>query len=95
VAIDKKTVEYAAHLARIELQNKEPETLSKQLQDVLDFIDKLKKADVDGVSATSYILPVTNILREDSVKPSLPVEEVLKNAPGRQDSFFTVPKIIE
>jgi len=95
VAIDKNTVEYTAHLARIELGQPELETLSKQLHDILDFIDKLKEADVEGVMPTSHILPVNNVLREDIVKPSLPVEEVLKNAPNRQGNFFAVPKIIE
>lgn len=95
MAIDKNTVEYTAHLARIELGQPELETLSKQLHDILDFIDKLKEADVEGVMPTSHILPVNNVLREDIVKPSLPVEEVLKNAPNRQGNFFAVPKIIE
>ncbi|MFA5276319.1 MAG: Asp-tRNA(Asn)/Glu-tRNA(Gln) amidotransferase subunit GatC [Candidatus Omnitrophota bacterium] len=95
MAIDKKTVEYTAHLARIELGDKELETLSKQLHDILDFIDKLKKADVEGISATSHILPVSNVLREDSVKPSLSSDEALKNAPNRQETFFVVPKVIE
>jgi aspartyl-tRNA(Asn)/glutamyl-tRNA(Gln) amidotransferase subunit C len=95
VAIDKRTVEYTAHLARIELGSRELETISKQLQDILDFIDKLKKADVDGISATSHILPVSNVLREDLVKPSLSADEALKNAPSRQETFFIVPKVIE
>ncbi|MGA2774673.1 MAG: Asp-tRNA(Asn)/Glu-tRNA(Gln) amidotransferase subunit GatC [Candidatus Omnitrophota bacterium] len=95
MAIDKRTVEYTAHLARIELGSRELETISKQLQDILDFIDKLKKADVDGISATSHILPVSNVLREDLVKPSLSADEALKNAPSRQETFFIVPKVIE
>ena len=95
MAIDKNTVEHTAHLARIELGKPELETLSKQLHDILDFIDKLKEADVEGVLPTSHILPVNSVLREDTVKPSLPVDEALKNAPNRQGNFFAVPKIIE
>ena len=95
MAIDKKTVEYTAHLARISLQPEELETLSHELQNILEFIDKLQKADVAGVDATSYILPVSNVLREDRIKPSLKPEDALKNAPSSKNQFFSVPKVIE
>ena len=93
--IDEKTVKHTAHLARIELDGKELEKLSKQLHDILDFIDKLKKANVEGIAPTSHILPLSNILRGDSLKSSLTVDEALKNAPNRQGNFFVVPKVIE
>jgi aspartyl-tRNA(Asn)/glutamyl-tRNA(Gln) amidotransferase subunit C len=95
MAITKETVEYVAHLARIELKPKELEILSRQLQDILGFIDKLNKLDVTNVSPTSHILPINNVLRDDKQKGSLPVDKALMNAPRRQDSFFIVPKIIE
>ncbi|MEW6100841.1 MAG: Asp-tRNA(Asn)/Glu-tRNA(Gln) amidotransferase subunit GatC [Candidatus Omnitrophota bacterium] len=95
MAIDKKTVEYVAHLARIELQTQELEKLSRQLEDILSFIDKLKKQDITNIAPTSHILPIHNVLREDIPRESLSVEKALKNAPKRQGNFFTVPKIIE
>jgi aspartyl-tRNA(Asn)/glutamyl-tRNA(Gln) amidotransferase subunit C len=95
MAITKETVEYVAHLARIELQSKELEKLSRQLQDILDFIDKLNKINTDNIAPTSHILPVSNVLREDTPGGSLPVDKALQNAPCRERNFFVVPKVIE
>ena len=95
MAIDKQTVKYVAHLARIELQEKELEKLSRQLQDILGFIDKLNKIDIKDISPTSHILPVNNVLREDAPQGSLASGGALMNAPKRQGSFFVVPKVIE
>jgi len=93
--ITKDTVKYVAHLARIELQDKELDTLSTQLKDILDFIDKLKELDTKDVAATSHILPLNNVFREDKPGDSLAVDKALKNAPQKKDNFFVVPKIIE
>jgi len=95
MAITKETVEYVAHLARIELKSKELDKLSQQLQDILDFIDNLKTINIEGISPTSHILPISNVLREDRPKESLPSEKALMNAPCREGNFFVVPKIIE
>lgn len=95
MSITRETVEYVAHLARMELKPKELEKLSQQLQDILDFIDKLKKVDIKDINPTSHILPINNVLREDKPRESLPVDKVLKNTPGKEGNFFVVPKIIE
>ena len=95
MAITKETVKYVAHLARIELKPEELEKLSGQLQDIINFIDKLKKLDVNNISPTSHILPLENVFREDTSRESLPVDKVLMNAPQKKDNFFVVPKVIE
>lgn len=95
MSIDKDTVKYVAHLARIELGDNELEKLSGQLHDILDFIDKLTKLNIDGVVPTSHILPINNVLREDTPGKSLPIEKTLSNAPSREANFFSVPKVIE
>ncbi|MBM3245899.1 MAG: Asp-tRNA(Asn)/Glu-tRNA(Gln) amidotransferase subunit GatC [Candidatus Omnitrophica bacterium] len=95
MAIDKQTVKYIAHLARIELEPSELEKLSLQLQDILGFIDKLKKIEVKDISPTSHILAISNVLREDKPKESLPIDKAMENAPQRQGNFFVVPKVIE
>lgn len=95
MGISKETVKYVAHLARIELEAKELERLSLQLQAILDFIDKLKGLEVKDTKPTSHILPVNNVFREDSPGESLPVAKALENAPQRKGNFFSVPKIIE
>jgi len=95
MAIDKKTVEDVAHLARIELKPQELEKLSQQLQEILNFIDKLKEIDIKDIVPTSHILPINNVLREDIPKGSLTPKEALINAPAKEGSFFVVPKVIE
>ena len=94
MAISKETVEYTAHLARIELEPQELDKLSRQLQDILGFIDKLSKADIKDIKPTSHILPVGNVLRPDVPRESLPVDKAHANAPAREGNFFVVPKII-
>lgn len=95
MSIDKKTVEDVAHLARIELDEKELEKLSRQLEHILAFIDKLGLLNTETIAPTSHILPVSNVLREDEPRASLPIEKTLKNAPGKEGGFFVVPKVIE
>lgn len=95
MSIDKNTVEYVAHLARIKLKSKELEKLSGQLQDIVGFIGKLNKINIENILPTSHILPINNVLREDEPRESLSVDKVLMNAPQRQANFFVVPKVIE
>jgi aspartyl-tRNA(Asn)/glutamyl-tRNA(Gln) amidotransferase subunit C len=87
-------IKYVANLARIRLTDKEIERFSKQLKDVLKYIDKLKELDITNIQPTSHVLPLKNIFREDVVKSSLNSEEVLKNAPQRKGNFFKVPKVL-
>jgi aspartyl-tRNA(Asn)/glutamyl-tRNA(Gln) amidotransferase subunit C len=95
MGITKKTVEQTAHLARIELEPKELEKLSAQLEKILDFIDQLEKAQIKDIDPTSHILSLRNVLRPDETRDSLAGLEALKNAPQQKGNFFLVPKIIE
>lgn len=93
--ITEDTVKYVAHLARIELQNKELETLSLQLKDILDFIDKLSRLETRNTGPSSHILTISNVLRDDLPGASLPPDKTLENAPWQQGNFFVVPKVLE
>jgi len=95
MAITKDTVKYVAHLARIDLKPKELEKLSQQLQEILGFIDKLKKVDIKDIVPTSHILPINNVLRDDKPAESLSSDKALENAPDKEGNFFIVPKVIE
>ena len=95
MAIDKETVKYVANLARIELKPEELDKLSSQLEDILNFIDKLKELNIQDINPTSHILPISNVLREDAPGESLSCEKALANAPRREGNFFVVPKVIE
>lgn len=95
MSINKDTVKYTTDLARIELSEKELEHFTGQLDRILDYVHKLKKVDVEKLEPTSHVLEMKNVYREDKVKPSLPVDEVMKNAPAKENNLFKVKKIIE
>ncbi len=95
MAITKDTVKHVAHLARIDLTPNELEKLSQELHEILDFIDKLKTVEIKEITPTSHILPINNVLRDDSPAESLSNKKALENAPQKQGNFFAVPKVIE
>ena len=95
-AIDKKVVQHVALLSRLSLDEKELELYSKQLASILSYISKLNELDTKDVTPTSHPLStLKNVFRNDVRKASLPVEDVLANAPSREDEFFKVPQVIE
>ena len=94
--IDAKTVKHVAHLARLELDDKELELYSGQLASILSYISKLNEIDTKDVSPTSHPLTtLKNVFRKDLLKKSLKSDEALENAPSRKGDFFKVPQIIE
>jgi aspartyl-tRNA(Asn)/glutamyl-tRNA(Gln) amidotransferase subunit C len=93
--VDKKEVEYAAALARIELSEEEKELYSEQLSTILAFFDRLKEVDTENVQPTSHVVDLVNAYRSDQVRPGPGVEAVLENAPDRAQRFFRVPKILD
>lgn len=88
-------VEHVAKLARLRLSEHEKELYARQLGKIIDYFDELKAVNTDGVEPMSHALPVTNVMREDSIEPPPGHETVLANAPAREDAFFRVPKIGE
>jgi aspartyl-tRNA(Asn)/glutamyl-tRNA(Gln) amidotransferase subunit C len=96
VSIDKRAVKHVALLSRLELDEKDLDTYSKQLASILSYISKLEEIDTNDVHPTSHPLStLKNVFRKDVLKESLPVEEVLKNAPAKDGDFFKVPQVIE
>ena len=87
-------VEHVAKLARLEFREAEKKKFTLQLNTILDYIEKLNELDTRNVEPLSHVIELTNVLREDIVKPSYPQEEMLKNAPEKSDKFFKVPKVI-
>lgn len=94
MGIKKDTISYVANLARIRLTPDEEELFAHQLNDILAYMEKLKKLDTKGIEPMSHAVFLGNVFRDDKVKDSLPREEVLKNAPQKENGFFKVPKII-
>jgi len=88
-------VEYVARLARLRLSDEEKEEFTGQLNDILTYMDKLNEVDTTEVEPTSHVISITNVLRNDGVRESLPREPSLRNAPEAERGFYKVPKIIE
>jgi aspartyl-tRNA(Asn)/glutamyl-tRNA(Gln) amidotransferase subunit C len=87
-------VEYIAQLARLTYSDEEKQKLTEQFNTILEYIETLNELNTDNVEPLSHVIELSNVIREDEVKPSLPVEEVLKNAPAKSEDFFKVPKVL-
>ncbi|SFF27641.1 aspartyl/glutamyl-tRNA(Asn/Gln) amidotransferase subunit C [Paenibacillus catalpae] len=95
MSITIKDVEHVANLARLELSNEEKEQFTGQLNAILKYAEKLDGLDTDNVEPTSHVLPITNVMREDITRESLPIEKVLLNAPDEEDGQIKVPAVLE
>ncbi len=91
---EEKVKELAAW-ARLELSPEETTRFTRQINDLLSYVEKIKEVPVEGVEPTIHILPLNNVFREDQVRPSLDKELVLANAPQQERGFFRVPRILE
>jgi len=88
-------IKYVAHLARLSLSLDEEKKLGAQLGNILGFMEKLKSIDVSRVEPTAHAVPMVNVTRADEVRPSLPHDEAMRNAPAKANGLFMVPKIVE
>ncbi|MBI4279560.1 MAG: Asp-tRNA(Asn)/Glu-tRNA(Gln) amidotransferase subunit GatC [Armatimonadetes bacterium] len=92
--MDLSQVDHVARLARLELSDEERRRFAEQLGRILEHVAALDALDTSGVEPTSHVLPMTNVLREDQVTPSLPREVVLAEAREQEDGYFKVPRVI-
>ena len=88
-------VKYVANLARIQLAPDEEEKFGAQLKHILGYIEKLRELDVSKVEPTAHAVPLVNVTRKDEVRPSMPHEDAMRNAPSKANGLFLVPKIVE
>ena len=93
-SLSRSDVEHVAYLARLGLSDVELERLEGQLNHILDQYAKLAELDTEAIAPTAQTIELENILRDDVVTPSLPVESVLRNAPARIGEFVIVPPIL-
>ena len=88
-------VVYVATLARINLSEEEANAFQKQLGDVLNYVEKLRQADVSRVEAAARALPIFNVFREDAPRDWFAAERALSNSPRKANGLFIVPKVVE
>ena len=93
-ALSRDDVAHVAHLARLGLTDEELGRLEGQLNHILDQYAILVQLDTEDIPPTAQTIELENILRDDVARPSLPVEDVLANAPDREGDFIRVPPIL-
>lgn len=93
--IDEKLISRLEHLARLELSDAERSHIQKDLNNILNMVEKLNELDTKNVAPLVYINEEGNVWREDEVKGQISREDALKNAPDHDGVFFRVPKVIE
>ncbi|MFC7372486.1 Asp-tRNA(Asn)/Glu-tRNA(Gln) amidotransferase subunit GatC [Fictibacillus iocasae] len=89
--ISKEEVKHVANLARLAITEEEAARMLGELDAMIEFAELLNELDTENVEATTHVLDLKNVLREDKTKESLSREEALKNAPQQQDGQFKVP----
>jgi aspartyl-tRNA(Asn)/glutamyl-tRNA(Gln) amidotransferase subunit C len=93
--LSRADVEHVAHLARLGLSDDELSRLEGELNHILDQYAILSELPTDDIPPTAQTIELENILRDDVVQPSLPLEDVLRNAAEQDGRFIVVPAIIE
>lgn len=93
--IGPRDVEHVAELAQLALSPQEQELFCVQLSSILAYFERLQQLDTGAIPPTATILSLQNVMRDDQVQPSLPLADVLANAPAAQDGCFRVPVVLE
>lgn len=95
MAVDTDTVRRVAKLARLAVAEDEVEDLRRELNAMLAFVEQLADVDVTGIEPMTSVTPMAMKMRKDEVNDGNIADDVLANAPAREDHFFVVPKVVE
>jgi aspartyl-tRNA(Asn)/glutamyl-tRNA(Gln) amidotransferase subunit C len=93
--IDIATVDRLAELARLEFDNQTKEEMVKDMNNMLQFVDKISELDTAGVEPLIFLTEESNVFREDEISHEVSQAEALKNAPKKDMYYFRVPKVIK
>ena len=95
MSVDSDTVRRIAHLARIAIADEEVEHLRGEINAILTFVEQLQEVNVEGVEPMSSVTPMQMKKRPDVVTEGDIADDILQNAPEREDHYFVVPKVVE
>ncbi|MBV8850878.1 MAG: Asp-tRNA(Asn)/Glu-tRNA(Gln) amidotransferase subunit GatC [Methylobacteriaceae bacterium] len=95
MSVDTATVRRIAHLSRIAVKDEEVAHLQTELNAILDFVEQLRGIDVEGIEPMTSVMPMQLKKRQDEVTDGFVADEIVANAPRREDHFFVVPKVVE
>jgi aspartyl-tRNA(Asn)/glutamyl-tRNA(Gln) amidotransferase subunit C len=95
--LSRAQVQHIADLARLELTGEEIDRMTRQLSAILDYAARLQELDTESIPPTASVVPLQSVMREDIVQPSLPRDDVLRNAPDKDEGgqFFRVRAILK
>ena len=94
MSLTREDVEKVSLLARLRLSEEELTTMTSQLGHIVGYVDQLAKLDTDGVEPMAHAVDVSNVFRDDVVRPSLPRDEALANAPRDDGECYLVPAVL-
>jgi aspartyl-tRNA(Asn)/glutamyl-tRNA(Gln) amidotransferase subunit C len=95
MSLDQATVARIARLAKIELADDELAPLAAELSGILGWIEQLNEVPTEGVAPMTSVTPMKPVLRDDVVRDGGRAEDILMNAPEREDGWIVVPKVVE
>jgi aspartyl-tRNA(Asn)/glutamyl-tRNA(Gln) amidotransferase subunit C len=95
LSLTPEQVRHIAHLARLGIEDGEVDRFAGQLSEILDYFERLRQVDTEGIPPTAHTLLLHNVFRGDLPEPSLPPEQTLANAPQREDDYFRVRVVLE
>ena len=88
-------VEQVAGLAQLALSDQEKELFREQLSSILEYAQRLQEVDTSAIPPTATVLPLENVMRDDKIRPSLPLADALANASYTEGDHFRVPVVLE
>ena len=95
MSIDNQTVRKVSKLAKIKINEKEETKLIEELNNILGWVDELKKVNTEEIEPMLSVFNESMVMRKDEVSSEISDELVLKNAPEIKSGFFVVPKVVE
>ena len=95
MSVNNNEVKHIAKLAKLEFNEEEIGKLTHDLNEILEYVDKLNRLDTENVEPLSHPIEGSNIFREDELRESVDTESALKNAPESTHEYFKVPKVIK
>ena len=95
MSIDNSTVKKVAKLARLKVDAKEEQNLKNELNNILEWVDKLQKVDTENIDPMLSVSNEPMPMREDMVTSKIDNKQILSNAPEKKAGFFVVPKVVE
>lgn len=94
MAVTRTDVEKVALLSRLLLSEGELDAATRQLADVVHYVDQLSEVDTTGVAPMAHAVELSNVLKDDRVAASLPRNEALANAPRKNAQGYLVPAVL-